>query len=198
MTEEWREVPGSNGRYWIAIDTKQGRCVSLNYRGHKGVIKELSNRPNTQTGRIIWNLYINGKGQTQQAARWIAITYPELVQNEYFEGAVIDHINTDVEDNRPENLRWVTPKENSNNPLTLLHSSIGHTGIRASQKTRQKQRDLNPRNKKVSQLTLDDEIVQTFQSLREAERQTGIPSSNICICCKNPSRTIGGYKWRYA
>ena len=30
----------------------------------------------------------------------------------------IDHINTVKTDNRAENLRWVTAKENSNNPLT--------------------------------------------------------------------------------
>ena len=31
----------------------------------------------------------------------------------------IDHINTIKTDNRIENLRWVTEKENSNNPITI-------------------------------------------------------------------------------
>lgn len=35
----------------------------------------------------------------------------------------IDHINTDKHDNRAENLRWVTNKENCNNPLTIKHLS---------------------------------------------------------------------------
>lgn len=35
----------------------------------------------------------------------------------------IDHINTDRADNRAENLRWVTHKENCNNPLTVKHIS---------------------------------------------------------------------------
>ena len=35
----------------------------------------------------------------------------------------IDHINTVRTDIRVENLRWVTHKENCNNPLTLKHIS---------------------------------------------------------------------------
>ena len=50
---------------------------------------------------------------------------------------VIDHINTVRDDNRLENLRVVTPKENLNNPLTRKHRSEAMKGnIKARGKTR--------------------------------------------------------------
>ena len=40
----------------------------------------------------------------------------------------IDHINTIRTDNRVKNLRWVTTKENCNNPLTRKHNSRSKQG----------------------------------------------------------------------
>ena len=40
----------------------------------------------------------------------------------------VDHINTDRLDNRAENLRWVTHKENCNNTLTKKHISESKQG----------------------------------------------------------------------
>ena len=41
----------------------------------------------------------------------------------------IDHINTVKTDNRAENLRWVTHKENMNNPLTRKQNSESKRGM---------------------------------------------------------------------
>ena len=40
----------------------------------------------------------------------------------------VDHINTDRLDNRAENLRWVTQKENCNNSLSRKHMSEARKG----------------------------------------------------------------------
>ena len=113
MDEIWRDVPGSNGKYQISLSTKEGKCRSLGYKG-SNKIKELTTRLSGD-GRIFWGLMINGKRVCHQAARWIAITYPELVQNEYFEGAEIEHIDADKLNNQPSNLRWATHEQNQNN-----------------------------------------------------------------------------------
>ena len=44
-------------------------------------------------------------------------------------GYEIDHIDTNKENNNLDNLRCVTPKENSNNKLTLKHKSESHIGL---------------------------------------------------------------------
>lgn len=39
----------------------------------------------------------------------------------YMQGMYVDHINTCRSDNRACNLHWVTPKENANNPQTIIN-----------------------------------------------------------------------------
>ena len=50
----------------------------------------------------------------------------------------VDHINTDRLDNRAENLRWVTTKENCNNPLTRKHNSESKRGMVLSAECKRK------------------------------------------------------------
>ena len=194
---EWREVPGYDGQYLISIDTKEGRCISIG-NDKKRKTKPLSNRVSS-LGRISWHLSKDRKVTTQQAAVWIAITFPELVENEWFEGAEIDHIDTDSLNNHPSNLRWVTRKENQNNCLTKEHMSIA-----------QRKRDKNtfsfgwsvkphkPPYKPVRQYTNEGVFVAEYVSLKEAEQKTKVHSQHISNCCKGKRKSAGGFIWKYA
>lgn len=53
--------------------------------------------------------------------------------------------------------------------------------------------------KSVQQYTLEGKYVQQFNSIKEAERVTGIDNANISACCKHKSHycTAGGFQWKY-
>ena len=204
MNENWRDVPGFEGKYQISISTKEGRCRNLNYRG-TGKVRKLSNKPNKRFGRIFWGFWKDGKTICRQAARWIALTFPELVQNKYFEGAEIDHIDTNRLNNHPSNLRWVTSKENNNNPLTLKHFSEAAKGRIFSEETRKKLSEVKKGkqlnrpdlSKGVIQFSLNNELLHFFPSIQQAARENGMSHSRISDCCLGKSKSAGGYKWKF-
>jgi len=50
----------------------------------------------------------------------------------------------------------------------------------------------------VYQFDKNDNIIKKWNSISEAESETGINHGNICWCCKGKRKTAGGYKWKYA
>lgn len=182
---EWRNVPGFAGKYQVSIGKKEGQLKNTDYRG-TGKVSICPNTINKYNKRIYWHLTFNGVQYSQQAAYWIAITYPELVQNEYFEGAHIDHIDTDRLNNHPSNLRWVTKRENNNNPLTLQHQHDARIN----------RKDLS---RPVEQYSLSGNFIKEYPSVAEAGRALGKSHQNITSCCNNKPHysTAYGYIWRY-
>lgn len=183
---EWRDVPGFEGCYKISIRKMTGECLSVErfkkQRWFKEAIHEriLSNHV-CKGGRIFWALHKDGKQTTKQAAVWIALTYPELVQNEWFPGAHIDHIDTNTLNNHPSNLRWVERWENQNNPITKIHMSISGKG----------------KHGKTTIQIKDGKTVAEYQSLTEAFQKTGINLAHISLCCNGKRKTAGGFSWSY-
>ncbi|AGI11221.1 putative HNH endonuclease [Lactococcus phage phi7] len=48
---------------------------------------------------------------------------------------------------------------------------------------------------KVIQLDLNDNVLNAFESMKQAERETGTPTGNISKCCNGRAKSAGGYKW---
>lgn len=82
----------------------------------------------------------------------------------------INHIDEDKTNNNVSNLEWMSRGDNAR---------YSH-------------------NKPVVQLDKNGNVVATFPSSIEAERQTGINRGNICTCCRGRLKSAGGYIWRYA
>ena len=115
---------------------------------------------------------------------------------------IIDHKNTIPSDNRVENLRWSTCKENNNNPLTRKHNSEAKSGSNhplygKKHKTETILKMIEMSNKTpVEQYSKHGELIGTWDSMTDAEKATGIFHSNISKCCNGERKTAGGFIWK--
>jgi len=109
----------------------------------------------------------------------------------------IDHINTYKDDNRIENLKWVTHKENSSNPLTREHISKGKSGEKHPYYHKYG-KDI-PNAKPVLQYDLEGNFLREWECARQIERELGISFKYISRCCHNNygRKTAGGYIWKF-
>ena len=111
MEEEiWKPIKDFEGYYEVS---NMGRVRSLNYKrtGKEKILKNIGD----YKGYLEIVLTKNGKQKQFKVHRLVAEAFIPNPENK----PCIDHINTVKSDNRVENLRWVTYKENSNNEKTL-------------------------------------------------------------------------------
>lgn len=194
MNELFVDIKGYEGFYQIS---NLGTVKSLEHsiirsNGVKQTVKERIIKPSLgKNGYYTISLWRNGKGKGFQIHRLIAEHFIPNPENKPY----IDHINTDRTDNtvwlnedgsinyEKTNLRWVTPKENNNNPITRNNHkhkyNVTSYGFN------------NGHSKPVVRLAKGDEKDVVFPNAF---------STNICRvgpCCKGERKTAGGYKWQY-
>lgn len=203
MTQEeiWKPIKGYEDSYEVS---NKGRVRTVDriinvgkYRRHvKSSIRALL----TNEDGYLYVRLINKKGQRKRVLihRALMEAFVPNPENKPY----IDHINTIKTDNNLENLRWVTPKENTNNPITLEHikekcSSIECKNKQRETKERHKVANYNPC--RVFQYSLDGVFLMEYPSISEAVRSLGLTHrqsvSNIKIAIDNDNRSAYGYLW---
>lgn len=168
MTEEiWKNIKGYGNTCQVSNlgRIKCGKVIKTPYKEKKGYLR------------------IALKGKKHLVHRLVAEAFIPNPDNK----PCIDHINTIRDDNRVENLRWCTSKENCNNFITKKKYSECRIN------------DKNYSSKPVVQYNSDNLIIGLYSNSREAERQTGINNGVIRGVCNQlyGRKTASGFKWRF-
>ena len=189
--EIWKPVVGYEGLYEVS---SFGRVRSLDRDDGRGwwIKGRILKQDLCKNGGLRVTLYNRTKKTRFFVHRIVAEAF---IPNPYNKPE-IDHINTIRTDNTvclnedgsvnydKTNLRWVTHKENMNNPIThtkSINSKLNYTY----------------NMKAVKQFSKDGTLIQEYKCTREAERATNIDHRSINKCCKGIYKTAGGYIWKY-
>jgi hypothetical protein len=105
--EIWKEIPGYEGLYEVS---NLGRVKSLK---NSLIMKKSINNQGYE--RV--NLFKNKKSRAFKVHKLVAITFLNHKPCGY--KLVVDHINSDIKDNRLKNLQLITQRENSSKERTL-------------------------------------------------------------------------------
>lgn len=152
---------------------------------------------NKKNGYSYVVLMKNGKRHLKSIHRLVSEAFIQNQDNK----PCIDHINTIRTDNRVENLRWCSHKENMNNENSVIQMKKSHTGdknwnygIHWSEEVKRKIAEAQ--SKKVYQYTLDGELVKIWKSTMDCSRN-GYSQGNVSACCRGERGTHKNYIWKY-
>lgn len=188
--EEWRPIPGYDGRYEasnmgrIKSNDMRVKTVNGSFRTVRGRIKSMR-LDSLKRYNIVGLNTSDGHQHTKLVHRLIYASFNGTIPD----NLEINHINGNKQDNRLCNLELATRSENEIHKYKVLKyrgTSYGKFG------------SLHGKSKKVAKIDLKSGlIIEEYGGVREAARAHNIGSSCITRCCNNKQRKSKGYAWKY-
>lgn len=174
----WLPIIGYEGSYVISDD---GIVMRISYSDRANNAKhdlpfEIKQRVD-KDGYMKCALSKNGKTKHYFVHRLVAETYIKNILNK----KQVNHKNGIKNDNRVENLEWVTSSENIRHRIDVLGVSLKN----------------NKTSKKVIQKDMDGNIIAIYPSAKEAHRVTGLSQGHISECCRNETKQYKSFVWQY-
>ena len=186
MEEIWKDVPGYEGLYQVS---NFGKVIALSKEflvGKGTVIVHKQKEISFHHKRRYFQVALNNKGKRKYVSvhRLVAQAFIPNPDNK----PCIDHIDGNRANNRVDNLRWVTHKENSNNPITRERIKANCTGAKRCGAN-------SPVAKRIKRISKDGKI-KIYDTITEAKKD-GFCYSSIIMCLKGRMNTHRKYKWEY-
>ena len=186
--ELWKDIEGTNGKYQASTE---GRI-----KGERGILAQILGKDDYLRTHL--PNYLNKSTLIHKLVAETFITIPtELEQYIGTQKLQVNHKDENKLNNNVENLEWCTAKYNSNYGTRNERMGLKLKGRRPSDNTIKA--SVERCSRKVSKYSKNDELIETYPSLAEAERQNeGIHHANIIKCCRGIIKSTGGFKWKYA
>lgn len=186
MEEVWKDIEGYEGKYQVS---NFGRVKHLPYMlknisGNHFIKEKICKQHLMNQGYYIVDLYSNNTRKTVLVHRLVAKAF---ISNPY-NYRCVNHLDNNKLNNRVDNLEWCTYSHN----------------IKWSYDTNDRRSKMNWKKggehhlaKPIIMIDRNNNIVQKFKSIMDAERQIGIRNNCIVMCLKGKYKTAGGYVWIY-
>lgn len=152
-----------------------------NYENYK--ISTTGKIKNINTGRILKFSLRKGYLSCNLSSNNIKKTYNihQLVAKIFIKNPkrkrLVNHIDGNKLNNNIDNLEWVSPSEN------CLHAHKNNL--------------VKSYKRKVNQCDKFGNIIMTYDSIKNAEKHTGVNSKHISSVCLGKRKTSGGYIWKF-
>lgn len=174
----WKDIDGFNGYYQVSDDglvrSVDRTIIDKNgvaFRKRGKIMKQSIGRVRGDDGYFVVNLHNHGKSYVIPVHRLVAMAFLENPQ----QLPTVNHIDGNKRNNSVENLEWASFSENNS------HALIHHLR--------------EPKRNDVVQKDMNGEIVETYRSVTDAARQTGISRGMISHCIHGRAQTAGGFVW---